>query len=59
MKTGGAVLDLLCNLLKVQGLTMIMVTHDPEIAARADRIIHLRDGGIQRVETTSRAGKNK
>jgi putative ABC transport system ATP-binding protein len=50
-KTGAAVLDLLCNLHKAQGLTMLMVTHDPEIAARADRIIHLRDGNIQRVET--------
>ena len=51
-KTGGAVLDLLCGLLKAQGLTMIMVTHDPEVAARANRIIHLRDGAIQRIETT-------
>ena len=50
-KTGAAVLDLLCGLLKAQGLTVIMVTHDPEIAARADRIIHLRDGSIQNIET--------
>jgi putative ABC transport system ATP-binding protein len=50
-KTGAAVLDLLCQLLKAQGLTMIMVTHDPEVAARADRIIHLRDGSIQHIET--------
>jgi ABC-type lipoprotein export system ATPase subunit len=32
-----------------------MVTHDPEIAARADRIIHLRDGSIQHIETTRNA----
>jgi putative ABC transport system ATP-binding protein/lipoprotein-releasing system ATP-binding protein len=51
-KTGGAVLDLLCGLLKAQGLTMIMVTHDLEVAARANRIIHLRDGSIQHIETT-------
>jgi putative ABC transport system ATP-binding protein len=50
-KTGAAVLDLLCQLLKAQGLTLVMVTHDPEIAARADHIIHLRDGAIQRIET--------
>ena len=54
-KTGAAVLDLLCNLHKAQGLTMLMVTHDPEIAARADRIIHLRDGNIQRIETVRKA----
>jgi len=51
-KTGAAVLDLLCSLHKAQGLTMIMVTHDLEVAARADRIIHLRDGSIQDIETT-------
>jgi putative ABC transport system ATP-binding protein len=51
-KTGGAVLDLLCGLIKAQGLTMIMVTHDPEVAGRADRIVHLRDGNIQQIETT-------
>jgi|SRR5665213_390564 len=51
-KTGAAVLELLCQLLKAQGLTLIMVTHDPEIAARADHIIHLRDGAIQKIEAT-------
>ncbi len=55
-KTGGAVLDLLCGLLKAQGVTLIMVTHDPEVAARADRIIHLRDGSIQNIETPQRTG---
>ena len=54
-KSGAAVLDLLCGLLAAQGLTMILVTHDPEIAARANRIIHLRDGSIQQIETPPRA----
>ncbi len=57
-KTGGAVLELLCGLLQAQGLTMIMVTHDPEIASHANRIIHLRDGSIQHIETPQRAAKN-
>jgi putative ABC transport system ATP-binding protein len=57
-KTGGAILDLLCGLHQSQGLTIIMVTHDPEIAARADRIIHLRDGSIQHIETTRHNEKN-
>jgi len=35
-----------------------MVTHDPEIAARADRIVHLRDGRIQHIETPSRRTPN-
>jgi putative ABC transport system ATP-binding protein len=50
-KTGAAVLDLLCDLVRKDGLTLIMVTHDLEVASRADRIIHLRDGSIQHVET--------
>ena len=32
-----------------------MVTHDPEVAARADCIIHLRDAGIQHIETMRHA----
>jgi putative ABC transport system ATP-binding protein len=50
-KTGAAVLDLLCNLVRQNGLTLVMVTHDPEVASRADRIFHLRDGGVQHVDT--------
>lgn len=50
-KTGRAVLDLLRGLLAAQGLTLIMVTHDPEIAAHAHRIVYLRDGRIQSIET--------
>jgi len=53
-KTGRVVLDLLCGLLAAQGLTLIMVTHDPEIAVHAHRIIHLRDGRIQSIRTASR-----
>ncbi len=45
-RSGDAVLDLLCNLVRHKGLTLIMVTHDLQIAARADRVIHLRDGQI-------------
>jgi len=50
-KTGAAVLDLLCNLVRQNGLTLVMVTHDPEVASRADRIFHLRDGSVQHVDT--------
>jgi putative ABC transport system ATP-binding protein len=32
------------------GQTIVMVTHDPEVAAAADRIVHILDGQIVRVE---------
>lgn len=35
-----------------QGKTIIMVTHDPEIAAHAQEIIHIRDGLITRIDVT-------
>ena len=54
-KTGTAVLDLLGGLLKAQGLTLIMVTHDLSVAARADRVIHLRDGRIEQIDGPDRA----
>jgi putative ABC transport system ATP-binding protein len=44
---GAHVLDLLLDLNREQGTTMVLVTHDHQIAARADRIITLRDGCIQ------------
>ncbi len=48
-KTGASVLDLLCSLLKTNQLTLLLVTHDLEIASRADRIVHLLDGSIQQI----------
>jgi predicted ABC-type transport system involved in lysophospholipase L1 biosynthesis ATPase subunit len=41
------VLDLLTRVIKEQGLTLVMVTHDASVSARADRIIHMRDGRIE------------
>jgi len=41
------VLDLLTSIVKQQGLTLIMVTHDANVSARADRIIHMRDGKVE------------
>jgi len=41
---GQHVLELLTDRQRKAGTTLVMVTHDPQIAARADRQIHLRDG---------------
>lgn len=48
---GAKILDLLCELVRSNQLTLIMVTHDLQIAKRADRIIHMQDGQIRLVES--------
>jgi len=45
-KTGGTVMDFLRKLHEQEGKTIIMVTHDEDIAKNADRIEYLRDGRI-------------
>ena len=41
-----AVLELLLGLRRESGTTLVLVTHDPSIAARADRIVRIKDGMI-------------
>ncbi|MCL4472940.1 MAG: ABC transporter ATP-binding protein [Actinobacteria bacterium] len=41
------IMDLLCNLNKDHGQTFVLVTHSDEVGARADRIVHMRDGLIE------------
>ena len=48
------VVDLLQRLTREQGITLIMVTHDDEIAGRADRVLRLSDGRI--VEDNGKEG---
>ena len=36
--------------LRNNGLTIIMITHNPELAERADRIIHIKDGLVHKEE---------
>ena len=45
-KTGAGILDLLAER-HAAGLTMVMVTHDASIAARAQRQVRIADGGVQ------------
>jgi len=46
-KTGKAIMELLRDLNKARGKTIIMVTHDPNIARYADRTIQIVDGKIK------------
>jgi putative ABC transport system ATP-binding protein len=45
-KVGQEIMDLLLNLNRERGTTLIIVTHDPRIAAQAQRTIHVRDGVV-------------
>jgi putative ABC transport system ATP-binding protein len=51
--TGAAVEDLLFNLNKEKGITLIIVTHDAELAARCKRQIYIKDGRIVDANTKS------
>jgi putative ABC transport system ATP-binding protein len=45
-RTGRQVLDLLAQMTSELGQTVVMVTHDPAVASRADRVIFLADGAF-------------
>ncbi|MCJ7624648.1 MAG: ABC transporter ATP-binding protein [Anaerolineaceae bacterium] len=45
--SGEEIMELLLNLNKERGTTLIIVTHDPDIGKQSDRIIHIRDGAIE------------
>ena len=48
--TSEEIMDLLQRLNREQGITILFVTHDPEIAAYCNRVIQFRDGRIERDE---------
>jgi putative ABC transport system ATP-binding protein len=45
-KAGDEVMEILHRLHEEKGITVVMVTHDEEIAAQAGRTVHLRDGTL-------------
>jgi len=46
-KSGAEIMDLLIELNEEKKVTLVLVTHDPQIASRAQRIIHLMDGRVE------------
>ncbi len=48
--TGEEIIRLFQHLHEMWGLTIIMVTHDPDIAAWTERVVHIRDGLIEQEE---------
>ncbi len=51
-KSGAEVMEIFHQLHEERGITVVMVTHDPAIAAHGRRIIYLMDGLVVREETT-------
>ena len=55
--TGHAIIELLLGINRTRKTTLVLVTHDPELAARAETAIALRDGRIASISGSSRVGQ--
>jgi putative ABC transport system ATP-binding protein len=49
------IMDLLCQLNREQGITIVLVTHEPDMAAHARRIVRFKDGRIESDQQNGRA----
>ena len=49
-KTGAEIIALFKELNRERGLTLVLVTHDSEVASHSHRIVYLKDGLIEREE---------
>ena len=49
-ESGGEIMEIFHHLHSERGITLVMVTHDEELSAQAERIIRLKDGKIVSVE---------
>jgi putative ABC transport system ATP-binding protein len=53
-ETGARVLALLVELNRESGVTLLLATHAADVASAADRVVHMRDGRIVRIEPGQR-----
>jgi putative ABC transport system ATP-binding protein len=49
-KSNKEIMNILCGLHAEQAITLVMITHDPVVAHYCQRIIHIKDGLIEREE---------
>ena len=54
---GARILDALVRLNRDRGLTLLLATHAAEVAAAADRVVHMRDGRIDRIDVRRPPGE--
>ena len=54
--TGATIIDLMMKLHDDRNTTLVLVTHDMAVAGRCDRIVHMRDGRIEREEAAAADG---
>ena len=54
--TGAATMSVLTDACRDAGAALLVVTHDPEVAASADRIVHMRDGRVLHTEQVRDTG---
>ena len=58
-RTGAEIIDLFKTLNREKGITIVFVTHDPEVASHGQRIIHFKDGLVEREEAGGMAGSGE
>lgn len=58
-KTTMEVLDMICTMAKKTNQTLIIVTHDPETAIFSDKVVHIRDGNIEKIEIKNQEDKHE
>jgi putative ABC transport system ATP-binding protein len=51
------IMQLLTDLNRQSGITVLMVTHEPDMAAFARTVIHFKDGLVERIEANHRQGE--
>jgi len=57
--TGGQIVDLMFSAQRVRSTTLVLVTHDPILAAKCDRMIRVRSGEIEEAGATLATGSEK
>jgi putative ABC transport system ATP-binding protein len=53
-QTSHEIMELISSLNRERGITVVMVTHEHDIAAWAQRVVHIRDGRVERDEANGR-----